>query len=507
MPSKSQNQTPILDILKQLAQKPHAAFYAPGHKQGKGTPNKLLELLGKDLFKADLPELPELDNLFAPSGAIKAAQELAAAAFGADRSWFLVNGSTCGIQAAILATCKEGEKIILPRNIHQSAIAGLILSGAMPVWIEPEYDREFDLFYSITPEAVKIALEQHQDAKGLMLVYPTYQGVCGDLAAISKITQQYNIPLLVDEAHGAHFHFHGDLPPSALSLGADLSVQSTHKVLGAMTQASMLHLKGKRIDRDRISQALQILETTSPSYILLASLDAARQQMALYGKELLAKTIELGDRASNEISQITNLSVLNSPDRSVPGFTYSDRTRLTVNISKLGITGFEVDEILHQKMQVTAELPLDRHLTFIISIGNTESDIEQLVKSLKQIANSPALNRSEVGNLKLVRKDRDSGQNNNRIKPLTPDLKPNFLTSDLTPRQAYFAEKETVSREKAIDRLSGELICPYPPGIPILMPGEKITSQAIAYLVKAIASGAKITGCSDSSLKTLKILR
>lgn len=483
--SKSQNKTPILDTLKKLAQKPHAAFYAPGHKQGRGTDQNLLKLLGKELLKADLPELPELDNLFAPQGVIKEAQELASVAFKADRTWFLINGSTCGIEAAILATCKEGDKIILPRNIHTSAIAGLILSGAIPIWIDPEYDRDFDLLYSITPEAVKTAIDLHQDVKAVMLVYPTYHGVCGDLEAISEITRKYNIPLLVDEAHGAHFNFHPELPPAALSVGADLSVQSTHKVLGAMTQASMLHLKGNRIDADRISKALQLLQTTSPSYILLASLDAARQQMALFGKELLTKTIQLADRARNEINQILRLSVLNPPDRPLPGFTYLDRTRLTVNVSKLGITGFEADEILHQKLQVTAELPMEQHLTFIISLGNIESDIDRLVKCFKQIATSPA-----------------------PPAPLAPPAPPAPSSQLLlSPRQAYFAEKETIPIEKVVDRISGELVCPYPPGIPVLMPGERITSEAIEYLQKAIESGANITGASDSSLKTLKILR
>ena len=483
--SKSQNKTPILDTLKKLAQKPHAAFYAPGHKQGRGTDQNLLKLLGKELLKADLPELPELDNLFAPQGVIKEAQELASVAFKADRTWFLINGSTCGIEAAILATCKEGDKIILPRNIHTSAIAGLILSGAIPIWIDPEYDRDFDLLYSITPEAVKTAIDLHQDVKAVMLVYPTYHGVCGDLEAISEITRKYNIPLLVDEAHGAHFNFHPELPPAALSVGADLSVQSTHKVLGAMTQASMLHLKGNRIDADRISKALQLLQTTSPSYILLASLDAARQQMALFGKELLTKTIQLADRGRNEINQILRLSVLNPPDQPLPGFTYLDRTRLTVNVSKLGITGFEADEILHQKLQVTAELPMEQHLTFIISLGNIESDIDRLVKCFKQIATSPA-----------------------PPAPLAPPAPPAPSSQLLlSPRQAYFAEKETIPIEKVVDRISGELVCPYPPGIPVLMPGERITSEAIEYLQKAIESGANITGASDSSLKTLKILR
>lgn len=361
----SQQKTPLLDALGASARKVHAPFYAPGHKRGQGAPIPLLELLGASVFGADLPELPDLDNLFAPQGVIQEAQELAAAAFGADKTWFLVNGSTVGVIAAILATCGAGEKIILPRNIHQSAIAGLILSGAIPIFINPEYDLTNNLAHSITPTAIAKALQQHPDAKAVMMVYPTYHGVCGDLKAIAQIVHQHNIPLLVDEAHGAHFAFHPDLPESALSIGADLSVQSTHKVLGAMTQASMLHIQGKRVDHQKISKALQLLQSTSPSYLLLASLDAARQQMALHGQQLMTRTLKLAAQARQEISKIPKLSILEPV--TTPGFFALDQTRLTVRVAELGLSGFEVDQIFDQQLGITAELPSLQHLTFIIS--------------------------------------------------------------------------------------------------------------------------------------------
>ncbi|MGL4883644.1 MAG: aminotransferase class I/II-fold pyridoxal phosphate-dependent enzyme, partial [Waterburya sp.] len=244
--------SPLVNALLQAAKQPHAAFYAPGHKQGKGSNSNFKNLIGITALTADLPELPELDNLFAPAGVIEEAQQLAAETFGATKTWFLINGSTCGVIAAILATCRAGDKIILPRNIHQSAIAGLVLSGAIPIFINPEYDVKEGLAYNLTSTAVKQALIEHPDTKAVMLLHPTYQGVCSDLAAIAEITHQYNIPLLVDEAHGAHFAFHPDLPPSAMSVGADLAIQSTHKVLSAMTQASMLHLQGNRVSERQI---------------------------------------------------------------------------------------------------------------------------------------------------------------------------------------------------------------------------------------------------------------
>lgn len=491
---RSQQETPLLDILKNLSQKPHAAFYAPGHKRGQGIPESLANLLGEAVFRADLPELPELDNLFAPETVIEEAQALAAEAFGAEKTWFLVNGSTCGVMAAILATCEPKDKIILPRNIHQSAIAGLIVSGAIPISIDPEYDRELDLAYSVTPEAIETALKQHPDAKAVMVLYPTYHGICGDLKAIADITHRYNLPLLVDEAHGAHFAFHPDLPPAALSVGADLAVQSTHKVLGAMTQASMLHLQGKRIDPNRIGQALQLLQSTSPSYLLLASLDAARQQMALQGEALLTRTLQLADRARTQLSQIANLSILEL-ERSLPGFASLDRTRLTVNVSRLGLSGYRVDEILHQQLGVTAELPMSNHLTFMISIGNTATDIDKLIDAFSSLTASLPTCVPEEG----------CDRQTSRLSFAPPF--PAAPTLCLSPREAFFAPTETVLLERTVGRISAELICPYPPGIPVLMPGEAIAADTINYLKQILTLGATITGCNDSSLQTVKVIK
>jgi arginine decarboxylase len=489
----NQNQTPLLDALKACAAHPHAPFYTPGHKRGVGISPPLTNLLGKEVFHADLTELAELDNLFTPQGVIRAAQELAAEAFFATKTWFLVNGSTCGVEAAILATCGVGDKIILPRNVHSSAIAGLILSGAIPIFVNPEYDPVLDIAHSITPNAVQAALEKHPDAKAVFAVYPTYYGVCGNLSAIAHITHQYNIPLLVDEAHGPHFAFHPELPTPALKAGADLTVQSIHKVLGAMTQASMLHVQGSRIDCDRISKALQLVQSTSPSYLLLASLDAARQQMALYGKKLMSRTLQLADEARTRISEIPGLSVLQIPSegKSSPGFMALDRTRLTVTVSGLGLTGFEAEEILDEKLGVTAELASLQHLTLIISLGNTPDDIEQLVQGFTTLAEMTSF--------------------------VFPQAKKRFVMWDdifnvgnsvqISPREAFFAVSETLPVEETTNRISTEIVCPYPPGIPVLMPGEVITKRALEYLQQIQARGGFICGCADTSLKTLKVVK
>ncbi|MBD2521053.1 aminotransferase class I/II-fold pyridoxal phosphate-dependent enzyme [Nostoc sp. FACHB-133] len=493
----NQNQTPLLDALKANATRPHAPFYTPGHKLGEGISHPLADLLGKAVFRADLTELADLDNLFAPQGVIQAAQQLAAQAFGASQTWFLVNGSTCGIEAAILATCGTGDKIILPRNVHSSAIAGLILSGAIPIFLNPEYDPVLDIAHSITPNAVESALQQHPDAKAVLTVYPTYYGVCGNLSAIANITHQYNIPLLVDEAHGAHFAFHPELPTSALAAGADLTVQSIHKVLGAMTQASMLHIQGNRIDCDRISKALQLVQSTSPSYLLLASLDAARQQMALHGKMLMSRTLQLANEARTKISQIPGLSVLQilrPPYQGglggSPGFMALDETRLTVTVSGLGLTGFEADEILDEKFAVTAEFASLQHITFIISLGNTPADIKQLVQGFTTLAKEYRRTNLTVTN--------PNGQNL---------LTTQEYTLHFSPREAFFAVSEALPLAQTSDRICAEIICPYPPGIPVLMPGEIITKPVLDYLQQIQAMGGFISGCNDSSLKTLKVVK
>ncbi|WP_375498622.1 aminotransferase class I/II-fold pyridoxal phosphate-dependent enzyme [uncultured Nostoc sp.] len=488
----NQNQTPLLDALKANAAKPHAPFYTPGHKQGEGISQSLADLFGKAVFRADLTELADLDNLFAPQGVIQEAQQLAAAAFGALQTWFLVNGSTCGIEAAILATCGTGDKIILPRNVHSSAIAGLILSGAIPIFLNPEYDPVLDIAHSITPNALQSALQQHPDVKAVLTVYPTYYGVCGNLSVIANITHQYNIPLLVDEAHGAHFAFHPELPTPALAAGADLTVQSIHKVLGAMTQASMLHIQGNRIDCDRISKALQLVQSTSPSYLLLASLDAARQQMALHGKMLMSRTLQLANEARTKISQIPRLSVLQNPEGlgESPGFVALDETRLTVTVSGLGLIGFEADEILDEKFAVTAEFASLQHLTFIISLGNTPADIEQLIQSFTILA-------KEYRRTNLTFKS---------------DLWQDVFTTKchplhFSPREAFFAVNEILPLIQTNQRICAEIVCPYPPGIPVLMPGEIITKPVLDYLQLIQAMGGFISGSADSSFKTLKVVK
>ncbi len=479
--------TPLLSMLHQWANRDYVPFHTPGHRQGRGASLPLLDCLGLKALQSDLPELPELDNLFAPQGVIWQAQKLAAEAFGAENSYFLTNGSTSGVVAALWSVGANGGKVILPRNVHQSAISGLILSGAIPIFMSPDYDERLGLFHGATSEGVATALQSHPDAQAVFIVSPSYFGVVGDVGAIATLAHQHQIPLLVDEAHGAHFVFHPQLPPSALQSGADVSVQSTHKTLSALTQAAMLHVQGHRIKSDRLHQALQMFQSSSPNYLLLASLDGARQQMATVGHDLMHHTISLANSIRHGITQLPKLRVLSVEDSGqTPGFVYLDPTRITIDVGELGITGYEADQQLHQRLGVTAELATHQHLTLIITPGTTPGDCVRLLDALSELTQ------------------------------VTPNLSSTLLTQiplqfslelALSPREAVFSSHRSVPLAQACNHISADLICPYPPGIPALIPGEVITPEVITGLQQIIASGGWVTGGSDPSLKTMRVVQ
>jgi arginine decarboxylase len=477
--------TPLIAALRRWADRDCAPFYTPGHKQGQGMGEAFLDLWQQAGLRSDLPELPGLDNLANPQGVIREAQELAAGVFGATHSRFLVNGSTTGIIAAMMATCQPGDRILMPRNVHRSAIAGAIHSGAIPIFVDPEYVPALDIAHSLSPELIAQALAQYPDIKAILVVAPTYYGVSGDLRAMAAIAHHHHIPLIVDGAHGAHLGFHPGLPSSPLSLGADLVVQSTHKLLGALTQASMLHVQGNLVDLERLDRCLQILQTSSPSYLLLASLDSARAQMATYGFELLDRTLELTAKARSALLEIPGILTLDLSNCQSPGCHSFDPTRLTVTVNEVGWTGYEADEIMVEKFRVVAEMPSVRHLTFIVSIGNREWDIEMLVAGMRGLAqaNRPPLHL-----------------------PLEEERATKITELVMSPREAFWAKQMTVPITKSINRIAAELICPYPPGIPALVPGEAITGEAIAYLQKILAAGGEVVGASDPQLHQLRVL-
>ncbi len=473
-----QQTAPLLEIAQRYLGIDDAPFYMPAHKRGQGIDRVFGDLIGKNIFRLDLPELPDLEEPIAH------AQTLAADAYGGDRTWFLTNGSTCGVQAMILATCGESDKILIGRNCHKAAISGLILSGANPIYLPTDYLPAFDLDLGVSPETLEIFLQKHPDAKAVMLVSPNYFGVCGELPQMAAIAHRFNVPLLIDAAHGAHLGFHPDLPISALQAGADLVVQSTHKMAGSLTQSSMLHLQGDRIDAVKIEQALTLLQSTSPNFLLMLSLDVARRQISLHGQELLTQTLQLANSARSQIEQIPNLYSFSN--QQLPSL---DPTRLTVMTDQLGITGFAIDEYLCSQWSVIAEMPTLTQLVFAFSLGNSQQDLDRLVHGLWQASKEKRKTKNEK-TPKL-----------NYQLPIT-----NHQSSVTNPRNAFFAPKKSIPIKQAISQISGESLCPYPPGVPLIFIGEEITTEVVELLQLIMRSGGIVNGASDRSLETILVV-
>ncbi|KAK4713288.1 hypothetical protein R3W88_019195 [Solanum pinnatisectum] len=483
---------PLVNALKASAEENAASFHFPGHNRGQAAPSSLTQLIGAKPFLHDLPELPELDNLFSPEGPIFEAQKQAARLFGASETWFLVGGSTCGIHTAIMATCSPGDTLILPRTSHISAISAMVLSGALPKYIVPEYDFNWDVAGGITPSQVNDAIKELEmegrKAAALLVVSPTYHGICSNMDEICHICHSYNIPVIVDEAHGAHLGFHPELPSSSLSQGADLAVQSTHKVLCSLTQSSMLHMQGNLVDRERISKSLQMLQSSSPSYLLLASLDAARAQLSENREAIFDKAIDLALEARSLISKIPGISILEFP--SFSSFFQIDPLRLTIGVWQLGLSGFEADDILCNDFGVVCELVGTKSFTLAFNLGTQRDHVLRLVAGLKHLSQTSHFPQPAA---------KDEGKNVNHFVCLDD------IRISMSPREAFFATKRKVSIRDSLGEICGELVCPYPPGIPVLIPGEIITEEALNYLLEIRSKGAIITGAADFSLSSFVV--
>ncbi|ONK72834.1 uncharacterized protein A4U43_C04F23710 [Asparagus officinalis] len=491
-PKTTQHSTaPLVDALKSCSGQDVACFHFPGHNRGKAAPPSLSHLTSLKPFLHDLPELPELDDLFSPKGVILNAQKQAAELFGASDTWFLVGGTTCGIQASIMATCSPGETLILSRNSHISATSSLILSGAIPKYIVPEYNSQWDIAGGITPSQVENALKDlevvGEKAAAVLITSPTYHGICSNLREIAELCHVWGVPLIVDEAHGAHFRFHNSLPSTALEQGADLAVQSTHKVLSSLTQSSMLHSSGSLVDKERVSKCLQMLQSSSPSYLLLASLDAARAQLSENPDTIFDKAMDLAVEARHKLSMIQGVSLLDLSSF-VSDFPSIDPLRITLGVSQLGISGYTADEILSQEAQVICELVGSRSLTFAINLGTCRKDIQRLALATEHLSTAYC-QKIELGN--------------NSKGGLYEHF--NEITFGLSPREAFFAKKRKVAISESTGQVCGELISSYPPGIPVLIPGEIITEKTLSYLLNVKRMGAAISGAADHQLSSLLV--
>ncbi len=485
----SQEDTPLLKAMKRYVEDEVIPFHTPGHKQGRGMHPRLESMIGRSTLALDLALLPELDDLHEPHGCIKAAQDLAAELYGADHSFFVVNGTTGGIYAMILTIAGPGDKIIIPRNAHRSIIGGVILNGAIPVFMNPEIDRELGLAMGVTPETVEEAVHRHPDAKGVLIINPTYYGVATDLRRIVDIVHDHNMPVVVDEAHGPHLHFSRRLPLQALDAGADICAQSTHKIVGALTQCSMVHCREGRVSVPRLKAMLQLVQSTSPNYILMASLDVARMQLATEGRELVERAVDLATWVRAEINRIPGLYCFGADKIGMPGVYSLDPTKVTVTVKGLGLRGAEAERILRHEYGVQVELSDMYNVLFLITLGDGEAEAQAMVTALQKLA----ANHAGKNDFSVV-EDAYS-----MAFPTVPE-------QVLSPREALFGHTKTIPFKQAAGRVCAEIITFYPPGIPLLCPGERISEEAIAYCQRLQEAGLHISGPEDYTLKTVKVV-
>lgn len=488
-----QERTPLLDALQAYVRDGITRFHMPGHKGGPGIHPRLKEALGEAVFAMDVTGVEGLDDLHEPSGVLREAQELAARAFGADHTFFLVNGTSAGVQAMTLSLCNPGDKIILPRNMHKSIMAGIILSGANPVFVSPEFDRNTGMALGPDPSKVRNAANRHPGARGVLLVNPTYYGVAGSLRPIAEIAHGRGMALLVDEAHGPHFRFHPGLPEPALDCGADACAQGMHKILGGMTQASLLHLKGGRLDTARVKAVLRMLQSTSASYVLMASLDAARMQAATCGEAIISRAMALAEEVRERVNAIPGLRCFGREILGRPGAEALDPTKVTVTVRDLGLTGQQVEIILRYKYRIQVEMSDLFNILLIVGPGNTAADAERVVTALGDISARAAEFRTAAGAAVLAAAEAHAAP--------PPPPEPTCL-----PREAFTAPSHPVPLEKAAGRICAEIITCYPPGIPVICPGERVTKEIAEHLDLVRRAGLRISGPADPSLETIRVV-
>lgn len=480
-----QNKTPLYEAMTKYIDDKALAFHTPGHKQGKGADLKLQEMITSKGLKMEVSLMEELDDIHGATSCIKEAQDLASDLYNADETRFFVNGTTGAIHAMILTAVNPGDKIIIPRNAHRSVLGALVLAGAEPIFMQPEIDEDLGISMSVTATEVERVLKNNLDAKAVLMVYPTYYGVAGDIKKICQLVHSYNMLLLVDEAHGPHLKFSDNLPIQALDAGADIVAQSTHKIIGSMTQTSLLHMKAERVDIERFNKMCSLVQSTSPNYLLLASLDIARAQMATKGQVLVNRAVELAEDLRRQINNIPNLYCFGSEYMNSEGKFALDVTKITVCLRKLGITGAKAEQILRHKYKIQCELSDMYNLLFIISYADTKTECDYLLNALKSLA------------------EEFSGKEQ---LPLVQISLPQIPMQKISPRQAMFKPTKKVLFKNSVGMIAGELITFYPPGIPVIYPGEEITKDIIDYVLIQKSHGGNIIGPEDPTLKFFRVV-
>lgn len=475
-----QENTPLLEALNKYISKKER-FHFPGH--GAKPSKELISLLGEKLFKADLTELRGLDDLHCPKDALKKSQGLAAKLFGVKESFFLINGSTCGLQALIMAYTKKDDLIILPRNIHRSILGGLILSGAKPIFFQPEVFESFQIMGGILPENIATILEKYPKIRAIFFIHPNYYGIVSDISLGVNLAKEKGLFCFADEAHGIHFYFHPSFPKGALNFKIDASVQSMHKTGGSLTQTSFLHWQGEDKEKEKIVKALSLLQSTSPSYPLMASLDGARKYLALEGKILFEKQLELSQKFKKELKKIRGIKVLDEEYLGEAGIYQLDPLRIVFSLDCL--TGHNLANILDEKYNLDVEMADDYNVVLVFSFSVTWEHCDKFLKAIKAI-------KAQYKNNKI------------KNKQFSQAILPSLPKAILTPKEAYNASSRDILLEEAKGKISAEWVAVYPPGIPVLLPGEEINEEILEYLQQI--KKRQIHGTKDGGLLKIKVI-
>lgn len=478
----NQDKAPILEALEQFKRARVVPFDVPGHKRGKGN-KELTKFLGEKCMTVDVNSMKPLDNLCHPVSVIHEAECLAADAFGASHAFFIVNGTTSAVQSMILTACKKGDKIILPRNVHRSVINALILCGAVPIYVNPDVDNTLGIALGMSLKDVKQAILDNPDAKAVLVNNPTYYGICSNLKAITQFAHEHNMLVLVDEAHGTHFYFGENMPASAMSAGADMASVSMHKSGGSLTQSSFL-LVGKNVDPGYTRQIINLTQTTSGSYLLLSSLDISRKNLALNGKEIFARVADIAQYARDEINQIGDYYAYSRELINGDTIYDFDITKLSIYTLNIGLAGIEVYDILRDDYDIQAEFGDLGNILAYISVGDRRQDIERLVSALSEIR-------------RRFKRDKTGMLNHEYINPYVA----------LTPQTAFYADKESLPINESSGKICSEFVMCYPPGIPILAPGEMITNEILEYIDYAKEKGCFLTGTQDMNIEHINVVK
>ena len=481
MAELSQTNAPIYEALRRFRRMRIVPFDVPGHKRGRGN-MELTEFLGEDCMNVDVNSMKPLDNLCHPVSVIKDAEALAAEAFGAANAFFMVGGTTSAVQSMLMYACKEGDKIIMPRNVHRSAINALILTGAIPVYVNPDVNVKLGIALGMSVAQVEQAIKENPDAKAIMVNNPTYYGICSDLKRITELAHAHGMLVLVDEAHGTHFYFGDNFPLTAMAAGADCASVSMHKSGGSLTQSSFL-LLGKNVNADYMRQIINLTQTTSASYLLLSSLDISRKRLALGGREIFAQTVEMAEYARSEINGIGGYYAYSKELINGDSIYDFDVSKLSIYTLPIGLAGIEVYDLLRDEYDIQIEFGDIGHVLTYISVGDRQRDIERLISALAEI-------KRRFG------KDGADMLTQEYISPVVSE----------TPRKAFYAAKRSLPLDEAAGEICSEFVMCYPPGIPILAPGELITGEIIEYIKYAKEKGCQMTGTEDINIERLNVL-